>query len=82
VSQSAWLRTSKLDSAESSGGEKEDRGDECKGAFDYDAHQAKGQQAQPDKRIEDEGKERERPADHEEEAKEQEFEHDVSGCAR
>lgn len=75
-------RAPQLDSAEGSCGEEKDGGDECEGALDNDAHQTEGQQAQPDERIEDEGKERERPADNEEEAKEKEFEHDVSGCAR
>lgn len=71
-----------LDGAESPCRKKEDGGDECEGSFDDNTQQAEGQQAQPDERIEDEGKERKRPADNEEEAKEEEFEHDVSDFTR
>jgi len=71
-----------LDGAEGLCRKKEDGGDEREGAFDGDTQQAEGQQAQPDERVEDESKERERPADNQEEAKEEEFEHDVSDFAR
>ena len=82
MNQMVWLEASQLDGAECSCRKEEDGGDECEDAFNDDTHQAEGQQAQPDERIEDEGKKREWPADDEEEAKEKEFEHDVSGCAR
>lgn len=69
----------KLDGAESSCRKKEESGDEREGAVDDNAHQAKGQQAEPDERIKDEGKERKRPADNKQEAEEEELEHEVSG---
>lgn len=68
-----------LDGAESSCREKKESGDEREGSFDHDAQQAEGQQAKPDDRIKNEGDERKRPADDEEEAEEEEFDHDGSG---
>jgi len=68
-----------LDGAEGLCRKKEDGGDERESAFDRDTQQTEGQQAEPDERIEDEGKERKRPADDKEDAEEEEFEHDVSG---
>jgi hypothetical protein len=72
----------KLDGAERSCRQKKESGDECEGAFDDNTQQAEGQQAYPDERIKDEGYERERPADDEEEAEEEELDHDVSSFPR
>ena len=67
----------RLGAAEDSGGEVEDGGDEGEGASYDDAYQAEGEQDEPDKWIEDQGGEREWPAEEGEDQEEQEVEHRI-----
>ena len=66
-----------LDGSQHAAGEAEERGDEVEGAADDDADEAEGEQDEPDERIEEQGGQREGPAEESEEAEEQEVEHRV-----
>ena len=66
-----------LNRPERANGEVEDGGDEGEGASYDDAYQAEGEQDEPDKWIEDQGGEREWPAEEGEDQEEQEVEHRI-----
>jgi hypothetical protein len=67
------------DGAEDADGEQEDGGDEFEDSGDGDADDAEGQHDQPDDGVTDERNQGERPAEDEQEAKEEEFDHEYGG---
>ena len=76
-----YSRTNKSDRAEDADGEEEDGGDEGEDSGDGDADEAEGEQDEPDDGVEEERYEGERPADDQEDAEEQKFDHGVPfGC--
>lgn len=61
----------RLNGADHAGGEGEEGADELEYAADYDAHQAEGQEDEPDEGVEDEREQGCRPAEDEEDQEEE-----------
>jgi hypothetical protein len=71
-----------LDGSDEPSRKKKECGDQLEGAADDKADEPEGQKDEPDDRIEKESREGQGPADHEENAEQQEFEHQIASSRR